>query len=149
MGSIEAIAKAVAGKTPRAIPDLPQQLRLSGLESFTLTPEIPFVNVGERTNVTGSAKFRKLITAGDYAEIASSSQRVRSQLHALLMGGWGRYRQVRRLHQLATELVDDIELIDGDRALRHAGAAGRALPELFLGDVVVEEAIRANVGDRR
>ncbi|HEY6380191.1 MAG TPA: methionine synthase, partial [Pseudolabrys sp.] len=42
------------------------QLRLSGLESFTLTPEIPFVNVGERTNVTGSAKFRKLITAGDY-----------------------------------------------------------------------------------
>ena len=64
---IEAIAKAVAGKTPRAIPDLPRQLRLSGLESFTLTPEIPFVNVGERTNVTGSAKFRKLITAGDYA----------------------------------------------------------------------------------
>ena len=64
---IEAIAKAVAGKTPRAIPDLPRQLRLSGLESFTLAPEIPFVNVGERTNVTGSAKFRKLITAGDYA----------------------------------------------------------------------------------
>src|SRR6478736_2199211 len=64
---IEAIAKAVAGKTPRVIPDLPRQLRLSGLESFTLTPEIPFVNVGERTNVTGSAKFRKLITAGDYA----------------------------------------------------------------------------------
>ena len=41
-------------------------LRLSGLEPFTLTPDIPFVNVGERTNVTGSAKFRKLITAGDY-----------------------------------------------------------------------------------
>ncbi|MGC2156324.1 MAG: methionine synthase, partial [Pseudolabrys sp.] len=64
---IEAIAKVVAGKTPRAIPELPRQLRLSGLESFTLTPEIPFVNVGERTNVTGSAKFRKLITAGDYS----------------------------------------------------------------------------------
>ena len=42
-------------------------MRLSGLEPFTLTEEIPFVNVGERTNVTGSAKFRKLITAGDYA----------------------------------------------------------------------------------
>ena len=42
-------------------------LRLSGLEPFTLTKDIPFVNVGERTNVTGSAKFRKLITAGDYA----------------------------------------------------------------------------------
>jgi len=64
---IAAIARAVAGKRPRQIPELPKQLRLSGLESFTLTPEIPFVNVGERTNVTGSAKFRKLITAGDYA----------------------------------------------------------------------------------
>jgi len=63
---IAAIAKAVAGKAPRTIPDAPRQLRLSGLESFALTPEIPFVNVGERTNVTGSAKFRKLITAVDY-----------------------------------------------------------------------------------
>ena len=42
-------------------------LRLSGLEPFVLTPDIPFVNVGERTNVTGSAKFRKLITNRDYA----------------------------------------------------------------------------------
>jgi 5-methyltetrahydrofolate--homocysteine methyltransferase len=41
-------------------------MRLSGLEPFTLTDEIPFINVGERTNVTGSAKFRKLITEGDF-----------------------------------------------------------------------------------
>jgi 5-methyltetrahydrofolate--homocysteine methyltransferase len=68
---IAAIAQAVAGKAPRAIPDVPRQLRLSGLEAFTLTPEIPFVNIGERTNVTGSAKFRKLITAGDYASAHS------------------------------------------------------------------------------
>jgi 5-methyltetrahydrofolate--homocysteine methyltransferase len=68
---IAAIAKAVAGMTPRAIPEVPLQLRLSGLEAFTLTPEIPFVNIGERTNVTGSAKFRKLITAGDYASALS------------------------------------------------------------------------------
>src|SRR5262249_24587608 len=54
---IAAIAKTVAGKAPRDIPDVPRRLRLSGLESFTLTAEIPFVNVGERTNVTGSAKF--------------------------------------------------------------------------------------------
>jgi 5-methyltetrahydrofolate--homocysteine methyltransferase len=46
-------------------------LRLAGLEPFTLTSEIPFVNVGERTNVTGSAKFRKLITAGDYTAALS------------------------------------------------------------------------------
>src|SRR5262245_61426315 len=63
---IGAIAAAVAGKTPRKIPEVPPLLRLSGLEAFALTPEIPFVNVGERTNVTGSAKFRKLVTAGDY-----------------------------------------------------------------------------------
>ena len=42
-------------------------LRLSGLEPFILTPDIPFVNVGERTNVTGSARFRKLIKNRDYA----------------------------------------------------------------------------------
>ena len=63
---IHAIAEAVKGKQPRAIPKPAPLLRLSGLEAFTLTPEIPFVNVGERTNVTGSAKFRKLVTAGDY-----------------------------------------------------------------------------------
>ena len=64
---IRAIAEAVADKTPRAIPTIAPLMRLSGLEPFTLTKEIPFVNVGERTNVTGSAKFRKLVTAGDYA----------------------------------------------------------------------------------
>jgi 5-methyltetrahydrofolate--homocysteine methyltransferase len=64
---IRAIANAVAGKTPRSVPTVTPMLRLSGLEAFTLSPEIPFVNVGERTNVTGSAKFRKLVTAGDYA----------------------------------------------------------------------------------
>jgi 5-methyltetrahydrofolate--homocysteine methyltransferase len=63
---IAAIARAVKGKAPRAIPEIPPRLRLSGLEAFTLTPEIPFVNVGERTNVTGSARFRKLVTEGDF-----------------------------------------------------------------------------------
>ncbi|ALN74447.1 methionine synthase [Aureimonas sp. AU20] len=64
---IRAIAAAVAGLKPRAIPKPAPLMRLSGLEPFVLTKDIPFVNVGERTNVTGSAKFRKLITAGDYA----------------------------------------------------------------------------------
>ena len=63
---IRAIAETVKDKPPRQVPAIEPRLRLSGLESFTLTNEIPFVNVGERTNVTGSAKFRKLITAGDY-----------------------------------------------------------------------------------
>ena len=74
---IRAIAKAVAGKKPRAIPEIPPRLRLSGMEAFTLTPEIPFVNIGERTNVTGSARFRKLITAGDYtAALAVAREQV-------------------------------------------------------------------------
>ncbi len=64
---IGAIAAAVKNHRPRTIPDIAPRLRLSGLEPFTLTPEIPFVNVGERTNVTGSARFRKLVKDGDYA----------------------------------------------------------------------------------
>src|SRR6516164_5794740 len=64
---IRAIARAIKDKPPRPIPEIAPRLRLSGLEAFTLTPEIPFVNIGERTNVTGSARFRKLVTVGDYA----------------------------------------------------------------------------------
>ncbi|MFA6966174.1 methionine synthase [Bosea sp. (in: a-proteobacteria)] len=66
-GHIQAIAQAVAGKAPRQVPVIKPYLRLAGLEPFTLDETIPFVNIGERTNVTGSAKFRKLVTAGDYA----------------------------------------------------------------------------------
>ncbi len=64
---IAAIAQAVSKYPPRQVPEIEPRLRLSGLEPFTLTDDIPFVNVGERTNVTGSARFKKLITAGDYA----------------------------------------------------------------------------------
>src|SRR5215204_3100664 len=64
---IAAIAAAVKGKTPREVPERAPLMRLSGLEPFVLTKDIPFVNIGERTNVTGSAKFRKLITGGDFA----------------------------------------------------------------------------------
>lgn len=63
---IAAIAAAVAPHKPRIVPEIEPRLRLSGLEPFILTDAIPFVNVGERTNVTGSARFRKLITNGDY-----------------------------------------------------------------------------------
>src|SRR5438105_4749989 len=63
---IAASAAAVAPHKPRTIPTIEPRLRLSGLEPFELTPAIPFVNIGERTNVTGSARFRKLITASDY-----------------------------------------------------------------------------------
>ena len=63
---IKAFGEAVAGVVPRKIPEKPKYMRLSGLEPFTLTPDLNFINVGERTNITGSAKFRKLIAANDY-----------------------------------------------------------------------------------
>jgi 5-methyltetrahydrofolate--homocysteine methyltransferase len=60
------IAQAVSGLAPRVPPAVPPRCRLSGLEALNIGPDMRFVNVGERTNVTGSARFRKLIEAGDY-----------------------------------------------------------------------------------
>jgi 5-methyltetrahydrofolate--homocysteine methyltransferase len=67
-GHIEAIAKAVAGYAPRVIPDIPKACRLSGLEPFTIDRSSLFVNVGERTNITGSARFARLIREDNYTE---------------------------------------------------------------------------------
>ncbi|RAJ33372.1 methionine synthase [Pedobacter cryoconitis] len=63
---IAAIAAKAKNITPRQIPEIPRYLRLSGLEPVTITPESMFVNIGERTNITGSPKFSKLILSGDY-----------------------------------------------------------------------------------
>ena len=65
---IEAIARSVEGIAPRVVPVRTPRLELSGLEPFALTDDIPFVNVGERTNITGSAKFRRLIKDNEYGE---------------------------------------------------------------------------------
>ncbi len=65
---IRAIAEAVAGVTPRLIPAIPKVMGLSGLEAFNVTPELNFVNVGERTNVSGSRKFARLIRDGSLEE---------------------------------------------------------------------------------
>uniref|UniRef100_UPI003FA37690 methionine synthase n=1 Tax=Nocardioides sp. N13(2025) TaxID=3453405 RepID=UPI003FA37690 len=63
---IAAIASAVEGKPRRERVEHQPVMRLSGLEPLTITEESLFVNVGERTNITGSARFRKLIKDGDY-----------------------------------------------------------------------------------
>jgi 5-methyltetrahydrofolate--homocysteine methyltransferase len=63
---IRALAEAVRGLPPRVPPKRQPATRLSGLEALTIRPEANFVNVGERTNITGSPKFAKLILAGDY-----------------------------------------------------------------------------------
>ncbi|MEM7417702.1 MAG: methionine synthase [Gemmatimonadota bacterium] len=64
---IRAIAEAVRGLPPRTIPEPPQRTRLSGLEPLALGPDSLFANVGERTNVTGSRRFARLVLDGDYA----------------------------------------------------------------------------------
>ncbi|WP_307827935.1 methionine synthase [Nocardioides sp. SYSU D00038] len=63
---IASIAKAVEGKPRRQPATVEPAMRLSGLEPFTITDDSLFVNVGERTNITGSARFRNLIKDGDY-----------------------------------------------------------------------------------
>jgi 5-methyltetrahydrofolate--homocysteine methyltransferase len=63
---IQAIAKAVGDIRPRTVPKIEPQCRLSGLEPFNIGPDTMFVNVGERTNVTGSAAFKKLILNNEY-----------------------------------------------------------------------------------
>ncbi|MCZ0728144.1 methionine synthase [Mycolicibacterium iranicum] len=63
---IAEIAKAVDGKSPRELPRIDVATRLSGLEPLNITDDSLFVNIGERTNITGSARFRNLIKAEDY-----------------------------------------------------------------------------------
>ncbi|OGL67710.1 MAG: methionine synthase [Candidatus Tectomicrobia bacterium RIFCSPLOWO2_12_FULL_69_37] len=65
---IAAIAGAVRKAAPRPIPEVPRRCRLSGLEPLNAGPETGFVNVGERTNVTGSSRFAKLILEGKFPE---------------------------------------------------------------------------------
>jgi 5-methyltetrahydrofolate--homocysteine methyltransferase len=68
---IHAIAAAVKDKTPRPMPAVESYLRLSGLEAVTVRPESNFVNIGERTNVTGSPVFAKLVLADDFEKAVS------------------------------------------------------------------------------
>ena len=68
---IRAFANIVADKKPRLVPEIPVECRLSGLEPFNIGPDSLFVNVGERTNVTGSAMFKRLIKEEDYEQALS------------------------------------------------------------------------------
>ncbi len=65
---VRAIAAAVEGVHPRAFPEPERMTRFSGLEPFAITPDTNFVMIGERTNITGSARFRRLVEAGEWQE---------------------------------------------------------------------------------
>src|SRR5690554_957020 len=65
---IQAIAEKVAKYPPRVVPEIPKACRLSGLEPFTIDRNSLFVNIGERTNITGSARFARLIREENFTE---------------------------------------------------------------------------------
>jgi 5-methyltetrahydrofolate--homocysteine methyltransferase len=81
---VRAIAAAVDGLPPRKVPAERTTTSFSGLEPFSITPETGFVMIGERQNVTGSARFRRLIEAGDYqAAVEIAADQVRSGANML------------------------------------------------------------------
>jgi 5-methyltetrahydrofolate--homocysteine methyltransferase len=81
---IREITEAVRGLAPRKVPQADPYLRLSGTDALTVTPQTNFVNIGERTNVTGSPRFAKLILAGNYEEAVNvARQQVENGAQAL------------------------------------------------------------------
>ncbi|MDP2652802.1 MAG: methionine synthase [Candidatus Omnitrophota bacterium] len=81
---IKAIADAVAGVPPRKVPDIPATTCFSGLEPLIVRPDSNFINIGERTNVTGSKQFARLILSGDYdAALAVARQQVENGAQAI------------------------------------------------------------------
>ena len=126
---IRHIKEAVAGLPPRQPPQIEPRLRLSGLEPLNIGADSLFVNVGERTNVTGSAKFRKLIEADDYnaaldvarQQVASGAQIDRHQHgrgHARFGSGDGALPEPdrRRARHRARADHDRLVEVDGHRS---------------------------------
>jgi 5-methyltetrahydrofolate--homocysteine methyltransferase len=96
-----AISEAVRGLEPRQLPAQRRGARFSGLETFEITEDTGFVLVGERTNVTGSARFRRLIESGDFgAAVDVALEQVRGGANLL-------------------DVNMDADLLDGEEAMRH------------------------------
>ena len=96
---IRQIAAAVEGIAPRPVPARAHRTRWSGLEPFEIGPDTGFVMIGERTNVTGSARFRSLVEAGDLeAAVEVAIEQVRSGANAL-------------------DVNMDADLLDGERTM--------------------------------
>ena len=97
---VRQIAAAVEGIPPRKVPAHRPRTRWSGLEPFEIGPDTGFVMIGERTNVTGSARFRSLVEAGDFeAAVAVALEQVRNGANAL-------------------DVNMDADLLDGEAAMR-------------------------------
>jgi len=106
---IKAIAEAVSDQPAREVPEVPRLMRLSGLEPCNIGPDSLFVNVGERTNVTGSRRFQDLVLSGDYEtalEVARQQVENGAQIIDVNMDEGmldGEEAMVRFLNLLATE----------------------------------------------
>ena len=106
---IRALSEVITGHAPREIPVIEPQCRLSGLEALNIGADSLFVNVGERTNVTGSAKFKKLISEGNYEtaldvareQVANGSQIIDVNMDEGLLDGLA--AMTRFLKLVATE----------------------------------------------
>ena len=98
---IEAFSALAAGATPRRPKDKPTSLTLSGLEPLSIDDDSLFVNIGERTNVTGSARFKRLIKSDDYAEALEVAR-----------------QQVQNGAQIIDVNMDE-GMLDGEAAMRH------------------------------
>ena len=96
---IARIAAAVSGLPPRPVPARPARTRFSGLEPFEIGADTGFVMIGERTNVTGSKRFRRLIESGDYqGAVAVALEQVRGGANLL-------------------DVNMDADLLDGEQAM--------------------------------
>lgn len=114
------LQKIVTKYQPRPLPERRRQSRLSGLEMVTITPEANFVNVGERTNVAGSAKFARLIREGQYEEALSVAR-----------------AQVEAGAQVIDVCMDD-GMIDSVKAMRHFVNLMASEPEIARVPVMID-----------
>lgn len=117
---IAAVSQVIERYSPRPLPASSHTMRLSGLESLTVTPDINFINIGERTNVAGSAKFARLIREGQYDEALSVA---RAQVEA------------------GAQVIDvcmDAAMIDGPTAMRDFLLRMSADPEIIKVPVMID-----------
>jgi 5-methyltetrahydrofolate--homocysteine methyltransferase len=117
---IQCLAGLVRGLAPREVPQVERLTRLSGLEPLTIRPETNFVNIGERTNVTGSPKFAKLILAGKYDEALTVAR-----------------QQVENGAQLIDVNLDE-GMLDSERAMVHFLHLVASEPEIARVPIMVD-----------